>query len=318
MQQATLKVRTRLISILERLLGENSEQYDIIHIHSETVSLYVSLIARLSGNKVIIRTVHHIWPYSNARAYFRTIVFRFLTNKVLKVQAVSNSISGQENELRLYKVKNLLIPNWYNDNIFTLPSDSEKRNYRLKYKIPLDKKVFVSLGGNWPYKNYDLIIKALATFTKRDDILYIQIGKQQDDKPLQRLASQLGVERIINFMGVVDDASEVIKACDFYLMPSREEGFGNAAVEAMAVGLIPILSNVRALTDFQHYSDKIFWTTPTVQELSSKMHEVLKLDDSQINEFRKELSKAMKENFSVSVGGVLYSQLYVKMHNNIN
>jgi len=295
-----------------------TERYDIIHIHSEQVSLYTAFIARTSGNKVIIRTVHHIWPYTNIRTFLRTFVFRFLVNKVLRVQAVSNSISGQQNELKLYKAKNLLIPNWYNEAIFSLPSAEEKRRYRIKYDIPQEKKVFVTLGGNWPYKNYHLIIEALSKFTKREDILYIQIGKQQDDKPLHRLASDLDVEHLIKFMGVVKDASELLKAGDFYLMPSREEGFGNAAVEAMAVGLIPILSDVRALSDFRHYADKIFWINPTAQELAKKMDEVLQLEESQIDDYRRGLSKAMKENFGVSVGGVAYGNLYKKMYKGIN
>jgi glycosyltransferase involved in cell wall biosynthesis len=100
-------------------------------------------------------------------------------------------------------------------------------------------------------------------------------------------------------------------------MPSKEEGFGNAAVEAMAVGLIPILSDVRALSDFRHYSNSIFWTKPKEKELAEKMHELLTLNDSQISQYRKELNKSMKENFGINAGGLSYGQLYIKLCENV-
>ena len=45
------------------------------------------------------------------------------------------------------------------------------------------------------------------------------------------------------FTGPIDNVHEVLQAMDIFLFPSMFEGFGIAALEAQAAGLLTILSN---------------------------------------------------------------------------
>ena len=155
-----IKNKIKFVYDLKRFL--TSHKYDLIHIHAENASLFAALAARLSGHKYLVRTVHHIWPYVTLSTYFRFLVFRFITNKILRVCAVSNSLSGYENEKKLYFSNNALIPNWYDNNKFKLTDPDERAKIRLKFNIPENYHVFVTLGGNWLYKNYHLVIEALS------------------------------------------------------------------------------------------------------------------------------------------------------------
>ena len=99
-----------------------------------------------------------------------------------------------------------------------------------------------SLGGNWAYKNYDLIVSALSRIPAALDVIYAQVGLQGEGAPLESLASETGVTHRLQCRGVVAETLPYLHAADAYLMPSSEEGFGVAAVEAMASGLPAILS----------------------------------------------------------------------------
>jgi glycosyltransferase involved in cell wall biosynthesis len=53
---------------------------------------------------------------------------------------------------------------------------------------------------------------------------------------LHRLVAQLGLGRQVEFLGEREDVPRLLRALDLLLMPSWEEPFGRAAIEAMAMG----------------------------------------------------------------------------------
>ena len=59
-----------------------------------------------------------------------------------------------------------------------------------------------------------------------------------------KLAESLGVEKNIIFEGYVDDIRPYINSSEYYLQTSSSEGLSISLIESMAVGLIPIATNV--------------------------------------------------------------------------
>lgn len=62
-----------------------------------------------------------------------------------------------------------------------------------------------------------------------------------DYEPYKRMAEWLGITDYVRFMGACDNPYKYVRYADVYWMTSRTEGFPNAVVEALAVGL-PIVS----------------------------------------------------------------------------
>jgi glycosyltransferase involved in cell wall biosynthesis len=54
----------------------------------------------------------------------------------------------------------------------------------------------------------------------------------------------------VTLLGFRDDVIEVMKAADCFVFPSKREGLGMAALEAMAAGLPLITSNVHGINDY--------------------------------------------------------------------
>ncbi len=63
------------------------------------------------------------------------------------------------------------------------------------------------------------------------------------------LRRKLGLENVISFLGARTDIPEILHSMDIFIMPSRDETFGIAAVEAMAAGLPVIAYNVGGLPE---------------------------------------------------------------------
>jgi len=288
-----------------------SGSYDIIHIHTERAALLYALVARFSdpGRPVIIRTVHHLFRFDGLLR-IRKKIERQAMKHVLGVRFLSNSPSGMRNEKRRYGMTNAYAPNWYDSVLFSPPNEEDVRKARSSMGWPDDLTVFVSLGGNWPYKNYDRVVKALAEIPGHLKLLYVQIGVQGDGSPLESLAEELGVTERLHCTGIVDDVLPLLWAADAYLMPSTEEGFGIAAVEAMAVGLPAILGEVEALTDFRETVKGLRFVRPETKPIADAMVEFINLGRTQLRERGLAHSQDVRENYGLEVGPLAYLEVW--------
>ena len=73
-------------------------------------------------------------------------------------------------------------------------------------------------------------------------------GEGEERAALEERARQLGLARA-RFLGLRDDKAELLAACDALVLPSRKEGLGVAALEAMACGRPVLASRVGGLAE---------------------------------------------------------------------
>jgi glycosyltransferase involved in cell wall biosynthesis len=91
------------------------------------------------------------------------------------------------------------------------------------------------------WKRIDRLIDAVAALPRRTMRLVI-VGDGQDRERLAERAHQLGVTANVVFAGLQQRAADYIQAMDVFCLPSMGlESFGNAAVEAMALGIPTIV-----------------------------------------------------------------------------
>jgi phosphatidylinositol alpha-1,6-mannosyltransferase len=106
----------------------------------------------------------------------------------------------------------------------------------------LGKCVLLTVGRMDPRergKGHDRVIAAIPTLVSNGyDIVYLIVGEGDDRARLEALARRAGVTEHIFFLGAVpsQDLPEVYRIADLFVMPSTQEGFGIAFLEAMASG----------------------------------------------------------------------------------
>lgn len=100
---------------------------------------------------------------------------------------------------------------------------------------------------NWQ-KNVDVLIKAFAEVKKEIPEVQCKIlGSGPALEELQKLACELKLEKSLKFYGHIPNYKELLteaKKCHLFVQPSSLEGFGITVIEAMALGLPGVLSDI--------------------------------------------------------------------------
>jgi teichuronic acid biosynthesis glycosyltransferase TuaC len=104
----------------------------------------------------------------------------------------------------------------------------------------LEPATIVTVGHLVARKRHADVLRALWLLRERaPDLRYVVVGDGPEREPLRRLAGELGVADRVELTGQLPHAEAVARArrCDVFVMPSVDEAFGVAYVEAMAAGV---------------------------------------------------------------------------------
>jgi glycosyltransferase involved in cell wall biosynthesis len=122
----------------------------------------------------------------------------------------------------------------------------------MKSEILRDKFVFGVVSRLRQEKGVDLLIEAFAKLAQEKDNVHLHIvGTGPDRKQLSDKAIELNVVERVSFFGEASwkDAMQQMALMDVVVVPSRFEGFGLTAAEALAMGTPVIASNVFGLLE---------------------------------------------------------------------
>ena len=122
---------------------------------------------------------------------------------------------------------------------------------------PVDSKkldddfTIVSVGSLTPQKNYFTAIRVFSELSARghSNLRYLIAGSGKLESELRTTVESLGVSGNVELLGNVSDIPVFLQKADLFFMPSSWEGFGIAAVEAMASGIPVIASDVQGIRE---------------------------------------------------------------------
>lgn len=120
------------------------------------------------------------------------------------------------------------------------------------------KRILLFLGRLHEKKGCDLLIEAFAQICHEDPALQLVMAGPDDvgwQKSLEALAMRLGIAERVTWAGMLagDIKWGAFHASEAFCLPSHQENFGIAVVEAMACGLPVLISNkVNIWREIQH------------------------------------------------------------------
>lgn len=115
--------------------------------------------------------------------------------------------------------------------------------------VPLDVPLLGFVGRLWPQKRVQDLIWATDILRMSGwNFRIVIVGDGPRRVALKRFADALEIMPIVHFVGHRNDVSEIMRALDMLVLPSKFEGLPNVALEAMMAGK-PVVGTRIAGTD---------------------------------------------------------------------
>ncbi len=273
------------------------EQYDSIHIHTEQGSFWVTVIALLAGvpAKRCIKTIHATFQFTGNLRWRRAWQRRLLC--FLGVPHIAISKSVQDTELNYFGIKTQIIPNWFNSTRFTKTTDLDYKNNRELLNLSDKQFVITTVGNCAQVKNHSALIEAIAKLENKD-IVYLHIGKEHDCSEPD-LAKALNISNQVHFLGIQNNILPFLQATDLFVMPSLVEGFGIAALEAIATEVPVLLTNVPGLSNFNKIFEGMHYCEPNADSIKTTLATIIKKPNSVLRSSCYGNSKLAELNFGI-------------------
>ncbi len=248
-------------------------RYDVLHLHTECANFWIGMMALMLRPRGVLQTVHSSFVF-NGNLRLRRKVQRLIL-QALGLVAVAISPSVKKNERVRFGRNTRLVQNWYDSNRFTAPTEAERKQARELLGIETAETVIVTVGNCSTIKNHMALLDALAQLPVEIRPLYLHVGIEEPGHPEQQYAQELGIAERVRFLGPLQDVRLALYASDIFVMPSLFEGFGIAAVEALATGLPAIFTDVPGLCDFRAVYDGICYAKPDALSLHEALSTLL-------------------------------------------
>lgn len=209
---------------------------DVVHLHTEQMFGVLSVISKFAGAANVVRTFHNIWAPSGLWLWRRRCERKVAS--LLGVKFVGVSAEVCRNEELLHGTKTRSIENWVDLDELQVSDIKSKTILRNRIGLPGPSAVAIIIGNCSEIKNHEFALEVLQPLDER--IFLLHIGGESGATDLER-SLWLDGEKLLLRLGHRDDIKELLGSADVLLMPSRHEGFGVAAAEAMCMG-VPVLA----------------------------------------------------------------------------
>ncbi|HVN74934.1 MAG TPA: N-acetyl-alpha-D-glucosaminyl L-malate synthase BshA [Thermoanaerobaculaceae bacterium] len=220
---------------------------ELLHVHYAIPHAISAYLAReiLGGGPQLVVTLHGTdITVVGADPSFLPIV-RLGIERADAVTAVSRSLADETHE-RLGVTRAIeVIPNFVDPD----RCDADFAAAHRRRLSPDGAPLLVHASNFRPVKR---VLDVLAIFRRVNERIpshLAMVGDGPDRPAAERFARDAGIAHRVEFLGNVSPVEGVMGAGDVFLLPSSEESFGLAALEAMACGVPVVASNAGGIPE---------------------------------------------------------------------
>ena len=238
----TLALATKMLEVAEQA------SLDLLHVHYAIPHSVSALLARMMAQPKklpFITTLHgtDITLVGSDRSYLP--ITRFSIEQSDGVTSISNYL--RDRTIREFEIKRPIevIPNFVNCDQYLRCPDQSARKQWAQHNEP----ILMHLSNFRPVKRITDVVEIFALVREKIPAKLVMMGDGPDRGAAEYIVRKKNLSKDVFFLGKQDNVREKLGLADLFLLPSEEESFGLAALEAMACEVPVIASNVGGLPE---------------------------------------------------------------------
>jgi L-malate glycosyltransferase len=302
----------RVIFKLVHLLRER--KIDILHTHLPYVGIVGRLAAKLAGVKAIVSTEHGLMESYHPLTRLGNALTLPLNQATIAVsQATARSV------LRYKTIRPETVRIIYNAVDIGAINSIETDPDLIKKSLGIDRHSLVvgNIANIRPVKGQQYLVEAARLVLKqRPEVRFVIVGKEKTREDLHRLeelAKHLGIRDKIIFTGFRQDALQVLRAFDVFVLSSLWEAFAIVILEAMALGKPVVATNIGGMPEAIDEGVNGFLVPPRDPEkIASRILDLLN-DDALRHRMGQEGKKKVHDRFSIENMVEKVEQVYLSV-----
>ena len=310
-----------LSSMIYRVV--NLYKLDLLHAHYAIPYAYAAFTAKQmlkeEGKDIPLVTTLHgtdITLVGQHPSYKHAVEFSI--NKSDTITSVSESL--KKDTLQIFNIKKEIkvITNFIDNTEFDDFNECSRRQFATD-----DEKILIHVSNLRPVKRIEDVLEIFKDVEKHVKSKLIIIGEGPDmEKVNEFLEENPHLISKIRLLGKVNDLYRILQLSDLFLLPSEQESFGLAALEAMAAntpvissnaggipevniqgetGYLAEIGNVKAMSN---YAIKLLSNDDLLQEMKNNAKkQAIKFDLKNILPLYEQMYDETLRNFSSAVPG---------------
>jgi len=241
---------------LRKLIAQ--QRYDLVHVHTPIASVLGRMAAKLAGVKRIIYTAHGFYFHDdmspNQYRFYHSVErgAGWLTDLIL-TQSSEDLATAEKTglcpkEKLRYLGNGVDLARFRRSNL--IPAQQQLRQ---SLKIPDTASLIVGMTGRiTAEKGYLELIEALAKLRSQFPNVHLlviggQLSSERDafQSQLNQIIETQNLESYVTFTGLRSDIPELLGLMDVFTLPSYREGLPRSILEAMAMELPVVATDIR-------------------------------------------------------------------------
>lgn len=231
------------------------ERPHILHTHNPKPGVYGRIVGRLSGVPIVVNTVHGYYATDEDPIWKRGLVYGL---EAIAARFSDAELFQSREDYELARSLRLVPPgratvlgNGVDLTRFDSDSVDPSRRGQLREELGASAETIVvgAVGRLVLEKGYPELFAAVRRLGP--GYMLICIGPEDAHKPDSLPSETIDEARRagVKFLGMRSDMVDLYSAMDLFVLPSHREGFPRAAMEAAAMGLPIVATDIRGCRD---------------------------------------------------------------------
>ncbi len=282
---ADLRALWSLVRVMRR------ERFDVVHTHTPKAGLLGQVAARLAGVPIVANTLHGFYFHDDMKPLPRRF---YVWMERIAARCSDTILSQNREDIATAVAEGIASPDmlkWLGNGIDLarfdrrcLPDPAALDALRSEIGIDATAPVVGFVGRLVEEKGIlDLLQAAKAVVEVVPKAQFLIVGPYDEEKPdalRPDIAERYGVAANCHFVGMRDDMPELYGLMDVLVLPSYREGFPRAPMEASAMGVPAVVTDIRGCREaVEHGVNGLLFPVGDTGSLAQSLIDLLQDDE---------------------------------------